>query len=71
MNTSALVLRMALYVLAGAPLVWVVWEAVNSLLTGHTGEVRWVPTLAALLLLVGLLSLLGRAASSVGGSEAD
>jgi len=71
MNTSALMLRMALFVLAGAPLVWVVWEAVNSLLTGHPREVRWLPTLAALALLIGLLVLVGRSASRVGGSAVD
>ena len=71
MNTSALMLRMALFVLAGAPLVWVVWEAVNSLLMGRPGEIRWLPTLAALALLIGLLVLVGRSASRVGGSETD
>jgi len=71
MNTSALVLRMALFVLAGAPLVWVVWEAVNRLLMGHPEEVRWPGTLAALALLIGLLVLVGRSASRLGGAETD
>lgn len=71
MNMSALILRMALFVLLGAPLVWVVWEAVNSLLTGHVGDVRWLPTIAALGLLIGLLVLVGRSASRVGGSMTD
>lgn len=71
MTTSALMLRMALFVVLGAPLVWVVWEAVNSLLTGHIGDVLWLPTLAALALLIGLLVLVGRSASRVGGSETD
>ncbi|MFW6088302.1 MAG: hypothetical protein ACODAB_01030 [Gemmatimonadota bacterium] len=71
MNTSALMLRMALFVLAGAPLVWVLWEAVNSVLAGHPGEVRWLPTLVALALLVGLLALVGRTASRLGGAETD
>ncbi len=71
MNTSTLLLRMALFVLAGAPLVWVVWEAVNRLLMGHPGEIRWLPTLAALALLIGLLVLVGRSASRLGGPETD
>lgn len=68
---SELVLGMALFVLLGAPLVWVVWEAVNSLLTGHFGEVRWLPALAALVLLLALLGLLGRVASELGGPGTD
>lgn len=71
MNMSALMLRMALFVLLGAPLVWVVWEAVNSLLTGRVGDVRWLPTIAALVLLIGLLVLVGRSATRVGGSVTD
>ncbi|HSM09085.1 MAG TPA: hypothetical protein VLA33_08725 [Gemmatimonadota bacterium] len=71
MKTSTLMLRMALFVVLGAPLVWVVWEAVNVLLTGHPGEVRLLPTLAALVLLIGLLLLVGRSASRVGGPTAD
>jgi hypothetical protein len=70
-KTSALLLRMALFVTLGAPLVWVVWEAVNSLLTGRLGEIRVLPTLGALVLLLGLLGLLARAASGLGGSETD
>lgn len=71
MKTSALMFRMALFVVFGAPLVWVVWEAVNSLLTGRLGEILWLPTLAALVLLLGLLTLLGRAATRLGGPETD
>ena len=70
-KTSALLLRMALFVALGAPLVWVVWEAVNSLLTGRLGEIRVLPTLGALVLLLGLLGLLARTASGLGGSETD
>jgi len=70
-KTSALIFRMALFVILGAPLVWVVWEAVNSLLTGRLGEIRLLPTVAALVLLLGLLGLLARAASGLGGSETD
>lgn len=60
METTRLILRMALFVLLGAPLVWVVWEAVNSLLSGNPGEVRWALAVPAALLLAGLLVLLGR-----------
>jgi hypothetical protein len=70
-KTSALIFRMALFVILGAPLVWVVWEAVNSLLSGRLGEIRLLPTVAALVLLLGLLGLLARAASGLGGSETD
>lgn len=65
MKTSQLILRMAVFVVLGAPLVWVVWEAVNDLLSGHVGDVNWVRTLPALVLLIGLLVLLGRSAAKL------
>lgn len=65
MTTMGLILRMALFVLVGAPLVWVVWEAVNSILSGHPGDVRWTWTLPALALLIVLLLVLARAASRI------
>lgn len=71
MNTSALILRMALFVLLGAPLVWVVWEAVNSLLSGHPGDVRWVLTIPAALLLAALLAWLGRSTPKMEDPRAD
>lgn len=71
MKTSSLILRMALFVLLGAPLVWVVWEAVNSLLSGHVGDVRWALTIPAAVLLAGLLALLGRSTPAMGSSPAD
>lgn len=71
MRTTALVSYMAVFVVLGAPLVWVVWEAVNSALTGQIGEIRWALTLPALVLLIGVLALLGRAATRLGASEPD
>lgn len=71
MQTTRLILRMALFVLLGAPLVWVVWEAVNSLLSGHPGEVRWVLAIPAALLLAGLLMWLGRSTPKMEDSRAD
>lgn len=63
MRTTVLVAYMAAFVALGAPLVWVVWEAVNSLLTGHPGDIRWPWTLPALALLIGVLLVLGRSAA--------
>lgn len=71
MKTSQLMLRMAVYVVLGAPLVWVVWEAVNALLSGQVGEVNWIRTLPALLLLIGLLVLLGRSATKLDGAASE
>jgi hypothetical protein len=62
---------MALFVVLGAPLVWVVWEAVNKLLTGHPGDVHWALTLPALALLIVLLSLLGRSTAKLGRTTND
>ncbi|MGD8495308.1 MAG: hypothetical protein PVF05_03900 [Gemmatimonadales bacterium] len=71
MKTTALVISMALFVVLGAPLVWVVWEAVNKLLTGHPGDVHWALTLPALALLIVLLSLLGRSTAKLGRTTND
>ena len=71
MNTSTLILRMALFVLLGAPLVWVVWEAVNSLLSGRPGDVNWVLSIPAALLLAALLVLLGRSTPGMEDSRPD
>lgn len=71
MKTTALMLSMALFVVLGAPLVWVVWEAVNKLLTGHPGDINWVLTLPALALLIVLLVLLGRSAPKLDGSTTE
>ena len=70
MRTTALVAYMATFVVLGAPLVWIVWEAVNSLLTGHPGDIRWLWTLPALVLLTGVLVALGRSATRL-VSESD
>lgn len=71
MKTTALVLSMALFVVLGAPLVWVVWEAVNKLLTGNPGEISWALTLPALALLIVLLVLLGRSTPKLDGSTTE
>ena len=71
MKTTALILSMALFVVLGAPLVWVVWEAVNKLLTGHPGDIHWALTLPALALLIALLVLLGRLTPRLDGSTTD
>ncbi len=71
METTRLILRMALFVLLGAPLVWAVWEAVNSLLSGQPGEVRWTLAIPAALLLAGLLVWLGRSTPGMEDTRAD
>ena len=71
MKTTALAISMALFVVLGAPLVWVVWEAVNKLLTGHPGDIHWALTLPALALLIVLLALLGRSTAKLGRTTTD
>lgn len=71
MKTTALAISMALFVVLGAPLVWVVWEAVNKLLTGHPGDVHWALTLPALALLIVLLALLGRSTARLDRTTTD
>lgn len=71
MKTTALAISMALFVVLGAPLVWVVWEAVNKLLTGHPGDIHWALTLPALALLIVLLALLGRSTAKLDRTTTD
>jgi len=71
MKTTALVISMALFVVLGAPLVWIVWEAVNELLTGHPGDIHWALTLPALALLIVLLALLGRSTAKLERTTTD
>jgi len=47
---AALVARMLGLVVVGAPLVYVLWEALNSLLSGHPGEIRYGLVVPALVL---------------------
>ncbi len=49
------------FVLIGVPLVYVVWEAVNHVLTGNIGAVRPGLVLAALIGLAVVLYMLTRA----------
>ena len=60
MGTLGLVSMMALYVAAGFPLVWYLWETLNDVLSGQFDGLRLLVALAASLLLLGLLILLAR-----------
>ena len=43
--TPVLIAAMAVAVLAGAPLVFLLWDALNHLLTGDIGDIAALPTL--------------------------
>jgi len=60
MGAPRLVGTMALYVAAGFPLVWFLWETLNQVLSGQFDGLRLGGALAAALLLIGLLILLAR-----------
>lgn len=59
-GTGKLALGMALLVLAGGPLVFVLWEAVNALLAGRPERIRPDATLAALAAFAVYLAVLAR-----------
>jgi len=40
-GAGPLIMRIALLVLVGGPMVYVLWEALNHLLSGDPGAVRW------------------------------
>lgn len=66
---AVLVAAMAIAVLAGAPLVYLVWDAANEILTGNLGGVAVAPALAALAGFAMLLWLLGRSVMRVMGHD--
>lgn len=58
-RSGPLILKIALLVLVGGPMVYVLWEALNHLLSGDPGAVRWglvVPVLLVFAIYVYLLS---------------
>ncbi len=55
---GALFAAIGVFVLIGVPLVYVVWEALNHLLTGNVGAVRPGPVLTAVIGLVVVLHVL-------------
>lgn len=62
-----LVAAMAVAVLAGAPLVYLLWDAVNELLTGNVGDIDIATTLVAATVFAVLLWVLGRSVMRVAG----
>lgn len=64
-----LVAAMAIAVLAGAPLVYLIWDAVNELLTGNVADIAVLPTLVAASVFAVLLWVLGRSVMRVIGEE--
>ena len=60
---------MAIAVLAGAPLVYFLWDAINLLLTGDVGDIAALPTLVAAVVFAVLLWVLGRSVMRVMGQD--
>ena len=60
-RAGLLAARIALFALVGAPLLAVVWEALNQLLAGHAAARRLLPALVAAAALALLVRALARA----------
>lgn len=60
MSTTKTVGVFALFTIIGAPLVWIIWEAANSLLSGRPDEVNYLVLLPAILIFVGVLGAASR-----------
>ena len=71
MGTLGLVSMMALYVAAGFPLVWYLWETLNDVRSGQFDGLRLIVALAASLLLLGLLILLARSVQRWDRTDGD
>lgn len=59
-RTPALIGVIAVFVLLGFPLVYIIWEAVNHALAFDLAGIRWVLVVPALALFVALLFVLSR-----------
>ena len=57
---GGLIARMLGLVVVGAPLIYVLWEALNSLLSGRPGEIRWGLVLPALVVFAAFVVFLAR-----------
>lgn len=63
LTAGKLVLYIALLVVIGLPMVYILWDAVNHLLTGHIGDINFVlvlPVLAVFAVFVYVLARLVR-----------
>lgn len=58
---GGLMAAMALFVVVGTPLVYVLWSVVNDILTGHIVTTRLILAVPALILFIIVLNLLARA----------
>jgi membrane protein implicated in regulation of membrane protease activity len=67
--TPVLIAAMAIAVLAGAPLVFFLWDAINHLLAGQVADIAALPTLVAAVVFSVLLWVLGRSVMRVMGQD--
>jgi len=58
---GGLMAAMALFVVLGTPLVYVLWSVVNDILTGHIVTTRLLLAVPALIVFIIVLNLLARA----------
>lgn len=59
-TTVRLILWMVFLVVVGMPMVYVLWSALNRVMLGDLGGVRWGLVLPVLLVFLGYLYLLAR-----------
>jgi len=59
-GTGTLLLLMGVFVVVGAPLVYLLWSVVNDILTGHIVRLHLALAAPALIVFVVVLNLLAR-----------
>lgn len=62
-GVTGLVVKMVLLVVVGGPMVYVLWEALNHLLSGDADAVRWSIVFPVLVVFSGFVIWLARAVS--------
>ena len=59
-STGGLILWMLVLTVVGMPMIYVLWSALNQILLGEFGSVRWALTLPVLAIFLGFVYFLSR-----------
>ena len=60
LTPGRLIVAMSGLVVIGFPMIYILWEAVNHLLSGRVGAVRWPIVLPVLVLFIGYCIIVSR-----------